>query len=83
MDHVKLSQTQACAARRKLIISMQGGEKLSLEQIQAFLDASQEARFEGQSKTEVYGWVTRTLQQHGYNGRKRFGKVYCGATSPN
>ena len=53
---------------------MQGGEKLSLEQIRAFLEASQEAHFEGQSKREVYAWVTRTLQQHGYNGQKRSGK---------
>ena len=48
---------------------MQGGEKLSLEQIRAFLEASPEARFDGQSTAEVYAWVTRVLQQHGYNER--------------
>ena len=53
---------------------MQGGEKLSLEQIRAFLEASPEARFDGQSTAEVYAWVTRVLQQHGYNGQNRAAK---------
>ena len=50
---------------------MQGGEKLSLEQIRAFLAATEEAKFDGQSTVEVYAWVTRVLQQHGYNGQNR------------
>ena len=50
---------------------MQGGEKLSLEQIRAFWAATEEAQFDGQSTAEVYAWVTRVLQQHGYNNQKR------------
>jgi transposase InsO family protein len=45
---------------------MKGGEKLSLEQIQAFLEGSEEVRFEGQRRQEVYDWITRLLQQQGY-----------------
>ena len=50
---------------------MQGGEKLSLEQIRAFLAATEETHFDGQSKAEVYAWVTGVLQHHGYNKQKR------------
>ncbi len=32
---------------------MKDGEKLSLEQIQAFLEASQEVHFKGQERKEV------------------------------
>jgi transposase InsO family protein len=45
---------------------MQGGERLSLEQIRAFVTASDEVHFEGRHREEVYGWVSETLQQHGY-----------------
>jgi transposase InsO family protein len=49
-----------------LIIGMQDGEKLSLEQIRAFLEASEEIQFEGKRRQEVYDWITRLLHQHGY-----------------
>lgn len=51
---------------------MQGGEKLSLEQIRAFLEASQEVRFQGEGQKEMYEWMTRTLRQQCYReqGRK-------------
>jgi hypothetical protein len=42
---------------------MQANEKLSLEQIQAFLQGSEEVIFEGRNRQEVYGWVNQTLQQ--------------------
>ena len=45
---------------------MQGGEKLSLEQIQAFLEGSEEVRFEGKGRQEVYEWITRLLREQGY-----------------
>jgi transposase InsO family protein len=54
---------------------MQGGEKLSLEQIRAFLEGSEEVRFEGQGLQEVYEWITRLLREHGY---RRQGKVVRG-----
>lgn len=45
---------------------MQGGEKLSLEQIRAFLEGSPGMQFEGQERKEVYDWITRLLREHGY-----------------
>ena len=48
------------------MISMSDAEKLSQVQIQAFLEASQEVRFEGKQRAEVYGWITRTLRQQRY-----------------
>ncbi len=49
-----------------MMVSMKDGEKLSLEQIQAFLEASQEVRFEGQERKEVYAWITRSLRAQSY-----------------
>jgi hypothetical protein len=40
---------------------MQDGERLSLEQIHAFLEASDELRFEASDRRELYQWVGRTL----------------------
>ena len=45
---------------------MEYGEKLSLEQIRAFLEASDEVRFQGQDRQELYEWVERTLRQQDY-----------------
>ena len=45
---------------------MQGGEKLSLEQIRALLEASEAVRFTGHSRTEIYDWVGKTLREHDY-----------------
>jgi hypothetical protein len=49
-----------------LKISVQQAEKLSLEQIRAFLQASEEVEFEGEERQEMYGWISRTLQLQGY-----------------
>jgi len=43
------------------IISMKGGEKLSLEQIRVLLDATEDLRFAGHRRGEVHGWVEETL----------------------
>ena len=53
---------------------MQGGEKLSLEQIRALLEASQEVRFSGHSREEIYDWVGKTLGEHDYARLGREGK---------
>ena len=53
---------------------MQGGEKLGLEQIQALLEASQEVRFTGYSREEIYAWVGKTLREHDYAKLSREGK---------
>ena len=53
---------------------MQDTRKLSLEQIQAFLEGSEEVGFEGRNREEVYGWVNQTLRQQGYEELKRSGR---------
>lgn len=53
---------------------MQGGEKLSLEQIRALLEASQEVRFTGHSRADVYDWVGKTLREHDYAQQGREAK---------
>lgn len=50
------------------------GEKLSLEQMQAFLEGSEEVRFEAQGQTAVYDWVSQTLRDQGYRKLLRRGK---------
>src|SRR6202171_3042866 len=54
---------------------MQDGEKLSLEQIRALVEASEEVHFEGERRKEVYEWITRLLRQQGYRTQ---GKVVRG-----
>jgi transposase InsO family protein len=50
-----------------LIVTVDTGQGLSLEQIRAFLEASDEVAFEGQNREEVYGWVNRVLEEHKYD----------------
>lgn len=53
---------------------MLDGERLSLEQIRAFLEGSQELRFEASNRQELYAWVGRTLVEQEYGGLGRKGK---------
>jgi transposase InsO family protein len=53
---------------------MQAGERLSLEQIQAFLDASEEVEFQSRDREEMYDWVNQTLRQVKYQDLKRSGR---------
>lgn len=55
----------------ELIVSVQNGERLSLEQIRAFLQASEEVQFEASHRNEVYAWVSRTLSQQEYAKQPR------------
>ena len=41
---------------------MENGERLSLEQIRAFLEASEEVHFEGKRRQEVCDWITGLLR---------------------
>jgi transposase InsO family protein len=45
---------------------MQNGERLSLEQIRAFMEGSQEVRFEGVNRHEIYAWMTVTICEQEY-----------------
>ena len=53
---------------------MQGGERLSLEQIQALLKASQDVCFTGHSRSDIYDWVGKTLREHDYAKQGREAK---------
>jgi len=43
-------------------------EKLSLEAIGRFVEASEEIRFESENRQQLYGWVEQVLVQQGYSG---------------
>ena len=53
---------------------MQAVEKMSLEQIRAFLEATDGVGFAGCHREEVYSWVNQTLRQQGYQDLKRCGR---------
>jgi hypothetical protein len=44
-------------------------EKLSLEEIGRFVEASEGLRFEGEGREQVYGWIERVLCQQEYAGQ--------------
>src|SRR4029077_12755484 len=46
-------------------------EKLSLDQIEAFLNASQAIRFEGETQGQVYHWIEQVLCQQEYHKQGR------------
>jgi len=50
----------------ELRISVRNAERLSLEQIRAFLEASDDIEFEAANREEVYNWVTQTLCEQEY-----------------
>lgn len=45
---------------------MEDGEKLSLEQVRAFLEASEDVGFQAQNREERYEWVGRVLRKQHY-----------------
>lgn len=45
---------------------METSQGLSLEEIRAFLQASDAVGFDGRNRQEVYGWVNRMLDEQGY-----------------
>ena len=53
---------------------MEAAERLSLEQIRAFLAASDEVGFQGRDRAEVYGWVNQALCQQRYQNLNRGGR---------
>jgi transposase InsO family protein len=57
-----------------LNISVVDGERLSLEQIGAFLESSDELHFESTDRGGMYAWVGRTLIEQEYGCLGRVGK---------
>jgi len=65
------------------IAKMQIGERLSLEQIQAFLEASEEVEFQGRRREEVHGWVNQMCGRFATKTCSGAGEDWCGRTSPS
>ena len=57
------------------MISVHAAENLNLERIAAFLGASEEIRFLGENRQQVYAWIEQVLRQQQYvqQGRKARG----------
>jgi transposase InsO family protein len=53
---------------------MRDGEKLSPEQIRAFLEGSEEVHFTAGNQAELYAWTERTLREQRYDGLGKAGK---------
>ncbi len=49
-----------------VIVKMLDAKKLSLEQIQALIEATEEVRFAGKERAEMYRWISGTLGQQQY-----------------
>ena len=49
-------------------------EHLSLEEIQAFLEASEEVGFKGRNREEVYAWMNHILRGQRYQELTRSGR---------
>jgi transposase len=54
-----------------LTIHVHEAEKLSLEQIQAFLSASEAIRFEGETQEQIYHWIEQVLGRQEYHQQGR------------
>ena len=50
---------------------MYEAEQLNLDQIQAFLRASEGIRFEGKTREQIYGWTEKVLVHHQYQQQGR------------
>lgn len=57
-----------------MIIRMRHGEKLSLEQIRALVEAAEPVGFEGKGRSETYEWITRLLGDQGYRKQGKVGR---------
>lgn len=57
-----------------LIISMEDGEKLSLEQIRAFVEAGGGVRFQAHNRLELYEWANQALRLQDYGRLRREGR---------
>jgi hypothetical protein len=49
-----------------MVIRMENAEVLSVEQMQALLEGSQEVGFVAEGRKEAYAWVERVLVQREY-----------------
>ena len=54
---------------------MEQKKPMSLEQIRAFMAASEEIRFEGRNRKEIYNWVRQTVIEQQYHLQGKAGPV--------
>jgi hypothetical protein len=54
-----------------LTIHVHEADQLSLEQIGTFPIASQEIRFEGETREQIYHWIEQALVRQEYHQQKR------------
>jgi hypothetical protein len=57
-----------------LTIHVHEAETLSLEQIESFLNASPEIRFEGETQKQIYHWIEQVLGRQNYPQQSRRGR---------
>jgi hypothetical protein len=65
---------------RDVNIRVHEAEKLSLEAIHRFVEASEANRFESENRQQRYGWVERVLVQQAYRQQGKPGAACCGAS---
>src|SRR5690242_8244279 len=53
---------------------MEQAGPMNLEQMRAFMTASQEIRFEGRNRKEIYNWVSQTAMEQQYHVQGKAGK---------
>lgn len=61
---------------------MHEAETLNLQQMEAFLGASEAMRFEGETRQQVYPWMERVLCQQQYHRQGRAARGLVRATWP-
>ena len=54
------------------------GQRVTLEQIRAFLEASDEVQFAGRDREQVYVWIARTLREQQWSALKRSSRSLVG-----
>jgi hypothetical protein len=59
---------------------MQDAEQLSLEQIQVFLEGSEEVQLKGKKRQEVYDWITRLMRRQEFRKQGKAVRGYCCGT---
>jgi hypothetical protein len=61
-------------------IRVHEAEKLGLEAIRRFVEASEGISFESEDRQQLYGWVERVLVRQHTSSKARWLRAFCGAT---
>jgi precorrin-3B methylase len=66
-----------------MVIRMENAERLSLAQMEALVATSQEVRFVGEGKAEIYAWAEKVLVEQEYAAQGKKGRGVVRRTWPN